>query len=86
MNPSGVIDDARAAAAARDAQVGDGRRERLGDVADHARVGVERLGLARQGAGRGGLSGVLQGHLLDASDCVVGQLHRDAEPSGSPGG
>ena len=32
---------------------------------DDPRVGVERLGLARQGAGRGGLSGVRQQSLAE---------------------
>ena len=68
----GGDDDARAAAAAADPQVGDRRRERLGDVRDDPRVGVERLGVARQRAGGGGLSGVLRGgHLLNASDWWV---------------
>ena len=51
--------DAGAAAAAGDAEVRDRRRERLGDVRDDARVRVERLRLARQRAGRGGLGGVV---------------------------
>ena len=52
---------------ARHPQVGDRRRELLGDVRDDPRVGVERLGVGGQRTWCSGLVG--KGHLQNASDC-----------------
>ena len=55
MKPSGVITTPEPPPRRVDAQVGDRRREQLGDVRDDPRVRVERLGVARQRTGRGRL-------------------------------
>ena len=67
MKPSGVITTPEPPPRRATRRLATDGASPLGDVRDDPRVGVQRLGVAGQRAGGGGLVG--EGHLQNASDC-----------------